>query len=123
MTVRLLGQALAVNRVLFGIGFLVTPERSARTWIGSTARRGGARIFAQAVGARDLALGAGALAAMRNGRSARPWFAAHLASDATDLVATWRLRHDLPSASAAYALTVAGASTAIAAAYVVSGER
>ena len=40
------------------------------------------------LGARDLLLSAGALAAAASGNSARPWLAACAASDAVDLTAT-----------------------------------
>lgn len=43
---------------------------------------------------------------------------AHLASDATDFAATWAARRDLGRGRSAYALFMAGASTAIAAAYL-----
>jgi hypothetical protein len=116
-----LARGLALNRTLFGAGFLLSP-RSARTWIGPFAGTPGGRILTMALGARDLALGLGALAALGRGRPARAWFAGHLVADATDVVATWRERRELHPASAAYALAVAGAATAIAAAYVLAGE-
>ena len=71
---------------------------------------------------RDLALGAGALAALASGGSAKPWVAGQLAADATDFAATWRVREDLPAPAAAFALVMAAGSAAIAAAYVIRGE-
>jgi hypothetical protein len=64
-----LGTALALNRVLFGIGYLVAPERTGSNWIGKAARDPRTSVFTRALGARDLALGAGALAAQRGGDS------------------------------------------------------
>jgi len=121
MTLRTLATALAVNRVLFGAGFLVAPERSARSWISIDAATGGGRLMTRATGARDLALGVGALHALRSGADARPWFTAHLVSDATDFLATWAERREFPTVSVAFALTMAGASTAVAAAYLTTG--
>src|SRR4051794_38781529 len=118
MSARTAATGLAVNRLLFGIGFLVAPERSARTWIGRDAGTPGARIMVRAAGARDLALALGALTALRAGGDARPWFAAHLVSDASDFAATWRERERLTTPAAAYALAMAGASTGIAAVYL-----
>jgi hypothetical protein len=122
MSVRALATALAVNRVLFGAGFVAAPERSARGWISIDAATGGGRLMTRATGARDVGLGLGALRALRSGRDARPWFAAHLVSDGTDFVATWAERRELPALSVAFALTMAGASTAVAAAYLVAGS-
>ena len=120
MNVRQLATGLAVNRLLFGASFVAAPERSSRSWISIDAATGGARVMTRATGARDLALGLGALRALRSGADARPWFAAHLVSDATDLLATWAERRELPAPSVAYALTMASASTAIAAVYLAS---
>ena len=100
MNVRQLATGLAVNRLLFGASFVAAPERSSRSWISIDAATGGGRVMTRATGARDLALG--------------------LVSDATDLLATWAERRELPAPSVAYALTMAGASTAIATAYLAS---
>jgi hypothetical protein len=117
-----LATGLALNRIAFGTGLLLSPERSGRTWIGRAAMDPGGQVFARAIGARDLALGLGALAALRGGRPARAWLAAHLVSDAADFVATWAARRSIPRAAAAYALLMAGGSTGIAAAYLLGGD-
>jgi hypothetical protein len=123
MTVRAFATGLAVNRILFGLGFLVAPERTARSWIGSSADSAGGQVMVRATGARDLSLGAGALAALRSKTDERPWFAAHLISDAADFAATWAVRRKLGAARTVYALFMAGASTAIAAAYLARSGR
>ena len=109
-----LAYALAVNRVLFGIGYIVDPARTGGGWIGRTARKPQTAVFTRALGARDLALGAGALAALAGHRDARPWFAAHAIADGTDLAATVAARDALPRSGYRFALAMAGASTAIA---------
>ena len=112
-----LAKALAVNRILFGLGFTATPTAGVRGWIGGrAARRPQARVLTRGLGARDIALGAGALWALQRGEtdSARVWMAGQAIADGTDLVATWRARHDLPAPAVALALSVAGTSTAIA---------
>jgi hypothetical protein len=118
MNVRPFAQALAVNRILFGVNFLVAPDNAARTWIGRReARRASTKVFARALGARDLGLGLGALNAMRarDDSTARTWMAAHAVADGSDLLATLAARDGLPSGPARFALGMAGASTAIAA--------
>ena len=90
-----LAEGLALNRVAFGAGLLLAPELNARTWVGAkAARRSGTKVFAQALGARDLVLGAGGLMALRAGDTdrARQWFAAQGVTDAVDLLATLRAR-------------------------------
>ncbi len=117
-----LAKGLALNRVAFGAGLLLAPERNARTWVGAkAARRSATKVFAQALGARDLVLGAGGLLALRADDTdrARQWFAAQGVTDAVDLLATLRAR-DLPLASRAFASIVAAGSAAIAAYYVAS---
>ena len=121
MEVRRLAQMLALNRVLFGAGFVIAP-RSARAWVGRAAERPGAHVLTRALGVRDLALGVGALAALGNGGAAKPWFAGQLAADATDFLATWRVRDDLPGPAAAFALALAAGSAAIAAAYAAAPD-
>jgi hypothetical protein len=118
MTTRQLAIGLASNRVLFGLGFVALPTQAAKSWIGPVASRAGSRVMIRAAGARDLALGAGALRALRSDDDARPWLAAHLVSDAADFAATWAARRELGPARSAYALFMAGASTAVAAAYL-----
>src|SRR4051794_35562730 len=123
MEVSTLAKALAVNRLLFGAGFVLNPESGVAGWIGRrSARNDGAQLLTRAVGARDIALGAGALSALSNGNGngkAKPWFAAHAVSDATDFVATW-LADDIPAPRRAFGLVMAGGSAAIALAYMAT---
>jgi hypothetical protein len=122
VSVRALATALAVNRVAFGLNFLRTPARAGRLWIGGpAARRPESRVFGRALGARDLALGLGALRALQehDDAAARAWMAGHALSDGADLLATLAARRELPRAPVAFALAMAGASTAIGVAAAV----
>ncbi|HEX5294135.1 MAG TPA: hypothetical protein VFX25_35105, partial [Streptosporangiaceae bacterium] len=83
-----------------GLTALAWPAVPARPWVGASADDLAARVFGRALGARDLALGLGALAALqRPGAEPGPaaaWVAAGALSDALDVaasVASWR---DLP---------------------------
>jgi hypothetical protein len=116
MDVRTLSTGLAINRILFGMNFVAGPARGGRSWIGGReARRPATRVFARALGARDLALGLGALNALRIGddEAARIWMAAHAIADGVDLVATLAAVRALPAGPAAFAVVMAGGSTAI----------
>jgi hypothetical protein len=100
---------VAAGRVGLGVTALVWPAVPARPWVGSAAADGvAARVFGRALGARDLALGLGAMAALGRagdggadapGRSAATWIAAGALTDALDVassVASWR---ELPKVS------------------------
>ncbi len=121
MTVRRLAAGLALSRSAFGLGYLVAPARSGRGWIGAAAERPEVTVLTRAMGARDLPLGLGALRSLTEGQPAHGWLAAHAISDGTDLVATWIVRRRLPRPARSFALGMAGASTAVAVAYLVAG--
>ena len=114
--IRALASILALNRVLFGLGYIVAPDRVGGGWIGRQASRPQTKVLTRALGARDLVLGLGALRALRSEDAAvRTWFAAHTVADGTDLVATIIARDELPTKGFRFATAMAGASTAIAA--------
>jgi hypothetical protein len=99
-------RAVAAGRVALGLTALVWPSVPARPWVGGAADELGARVFGRALGARDLALGLGALAALQ-GPAARQgpatgagpasaWVAAGALSDALDVVASLASWRELP---------------------------
>jgi hypothetical protein len=92
--------AVAAGRVALGLPALAWPSVPARPWVGATADDLAARVFGRALGARDLALGLGALAALA-GPAAEPgsasgWVAAGALSDALDVVASLASWRELP---------------------------
>ena len=117
--------AAAVARVAVGVAALTWPSVPARPWVGASADDLTAEVFGRALGARDLALGLGTLAAIRKAPSG-PWpagalYAAGALSDALDVsitVAAWprlpKTTRWLVAASAAGA-AIAGAAGALAA--------
>ena len=115
-----LARGLAVNRIVFGSGLVLAPGVTGRTWLGRDAHRPATKVFARALGARDVALGLGALLALQGGEPARRWFQGQLISDATDVIATLAAGRGIPPVSRAFALAVAGGSTAVAAACAMS---
>jgi hypothetical protein len=78
--------ALAAGRALIGAALVAAPAPPTRLWTGDD--RPAALVPARGLGARDLALGAGALVALRRGRGARGWIAAGIAGDVADLGAS-----------------------------------
>jgi hypothetical protein len=91
---------VAAGRVALGVTALAWPAIPARPWVGASADDLAARVFGRALGARDLALGLGALAALaRPGAEPGPaasWVAAGALSDALDVAASLASWHDLP---------------------------
>ena len=56
--------AVAAGRVALGLTALAWPSVPARPWVGAAADDLAARVFGRALGARDVALGLGALTAL-----------------------------------------------------------
>ena len=92
--------AVAAGRVALGLTALAWPAVPARPWVGASADDLAARVFGRALGGRDLALGLGALAALRRPDAepgaAASWVAAGALSDALDVAASLASWRDLP---------------------------
>ena len=115
MDARSLGRAVAVGRIGFGLGLILAPERLTGPWLGRDARRAGTHVVARGLGARDVGLGAGALAA---GKDALPgWLAAAVVADVADLAATLAAGDSIPLSGRVLvgALASGGAGLGIAA--------
>lgn len=117
---------VAAGRAALGVSALVRPSALARPWVGPAVDEPGVRVLARALGARDLALGLGALAAAGTApagarRRAGAWFAAGALSDALDAAVTAAAWQRLPRrtrwlvAAAAGGAAAAGASGTLAA--------
>jgi hypothetical protein len=96
MDARSLARQLAVGRVVIGGALAVAPALAARGWVGDVSSTAGAQALARGFGMRDVAIGAGALAALGNEGNVRDWMLAGFAADAGDLAATLIARRDLP---------------------------
>ncbi|HEV2254759.1 MAG TPA: hypothetical protein VGS06_16335 [Streptosporangiaceae bacterium] len=117
--------AVAAGRVALGLTALAWPAVPARPWVGAAADDVAARVFGRALGARDLALGLGALAALQGpaagAGSARAWVAAGALSDALDVAASLASWRELPRvtrwlvAASAGGAALAGAAAALVA--------
>jgi hypothetical protein len=92
----LVARLVAAGRVGFGVALALSPERVTTPWLGTDAARPGTRVVTRGLGARDLALGAGALAA--TGADLPAWVAAGIVADAADLAATLAGGDSLPLA-------------------------
>jgi len=111
MSSRTLLTLLAAGRVAIGAALVAKPQSQVGTgWIGEDAKRPTTAVAFRAVGARDVALGLGTLAAQRSGGALKPWLLAATLADATDLVSTFAAGKAVPKqGKAAIALLAGGA--------------
>ncbi|HEV7493117.1 hypothetical protein [Baekduia sp.] len=102
-------------RVVYGVGLVAAPERLARRWLGPSAATPPTQVPLRALGAREAILHGGAIAAVLSGRPVRPWLAASIVGDLSDIASTVAGRGGLPGEAPAATAVVAGASAAISA--------
>lgn len=102
-------------RIAYGAGLVAAPERLARRWLGPAAATPPTQVPLRALGVREAILHAGALAAVLGDRPVRPWLAASIAGDLSDIASTVAARRGLPGGAPAATAIVAGASAAISA--------
>ena len=82
-----MARQLCVSRIVFGAGLILAPTMYARFWAGPGASERWSRVLARSLGARELALGGGGLAALRSGDdAATAWMLANAATEAADVV-------------------------------------
>ncbi len=116
--------AVAAGRVALGLTALGWPAVPARPWVGAAADDLAARVFGRALGARDLALGLGALAALQRpaaeSDSASAWVAAGALSDALDVAASLASWHELPRLTRWLVVASAGGAALTGAAAVLT---
>jgi hypothetical protein len=111
MNTALTARLVAAGRVGFGVTLILAPERLTAPWLGKDAGRAGTKVVSRGLGARDLALGAGALAV--SDAQLRPWVAAGIVADAADLTATLAVGDSLPLAGRVIVGAVASAGIAL----------
>jgi hypothetical protein len=113
-------RAVAAGRVALGLAALAWPSVPARPWVGAAADDLAARVFGRALGARDLALGLGALTALQRPAAepgaARAWVAAGALSDALDVAASLSSWRELPRGSRWLVAASAGGAALLGAA-------
>jgi hypothetical protein len=101
--------ALGAVRVLIGVVAFVAPGLPTAAWIGGdTAKTPAARLFARALGGRDLALGLGAVASADDPFTLARWAAMGALADAGDVGATLIAYRHLPRRARALVLLSAG---------------
>jgi len=109
MDARDLAVGLAGGRIAIGVVSLLAPGLVGRAMIGAEGDSGGTRLFLRAVGARDLTLGIGVLAALDRGAPVHGWLRASAVADGLDAAGSLLARDHLRSTVVPAA---AGAATA-----------
>jgi hypothetical protein len=110
---RLLAASLLGLRIAYGAALIAAPARLTRRWLGPAVEDDPIRVALRGLGAREVLLHAGALAATVRGGDVRPWLAASVAGDVSDIAATAAGRRGLPDGAAPATLAVAGASALV----------
>lgn len=89
MDTRQLAKYLAYARLGIGAALTLAPGAAGRIWVGEHGDGAGARVFARAIGARDVLLGARALASQNEGGSSlKKWTQYEAGVDLSDAIAT-----------------------------------
>jgi hypothetical protein len=87
MDIDSMARQLCISRIVFGVGLILMPRMYVRFWVGPAASQRTSRLLARALGARELALGGGGLAALRAGDdAAQPWVTANALTEAADVI-------------------------------------
>jgi hypothetical protein len=107
---------ISAGRIAIGAAMIAKPPLATSGWVGRVAHRPGGHVLARGLGARDAALGAITLVALRSGQPVRPLVLAGLVCDGTDLLATHAARHNLPRLAAPLIYVLAGGALVVGAA-------
>jgi hypothetical protein len=107
---------VAALRIAYGAALAVAPARTTRNWLGDDSARPATGVALRALGAREIVLHAGAVAAAVTGAPVRPWFLASIGGDCSDVAATFAAASHLPDGAPVKTLAVAGGSAALSAA-------
>jgi hypothetical protein len=121
--IRILAASVLGLRIAYGAALVAAPERLTRRWLGPATAHDPAQVALRGLGAREVLLHAGGLAATLRGGAVRPWLAASVAGDLSDIAATAAGRRGLPDGSAPATLAVAGASALISVAVAAALDR
>ena len=100
----------AIARIAYAAALIAAPKKAAGPWLGDAVERGGGRVAARALVARDAVISTGLGMAAWRREPMRPWLAALVASDLADIGSTLADHADLPDQSAPATVLLAGAA-------------
>ena len=105
--------AVLGGRIAYGLALIAAPARLTASWLGAASGQGGTQVAVRALGAREVLLHAGGVLAVLNDRPVRPWLAASIAGDLTDVAATAAASGAVPDDAPKKTAAVAGGSAAL----------
>jgi hypothetical protein len=108
-----IARVVAAGRIGFGVALVAVPQRITGPWLGRDAGSVGTQVVSRGLGARDVALGVGALVAPSS--QLRPWVAAAIVADASDLGSTLAAGSSLPVRGRALVGAIASAGVILGA--------
>src|ERR687885_1046148 len=112
---RQIAEAVAWGRIGIGITALLAPTVPLRPWVGRDfAWQPRAKLLARSLGVRDLALGLGAILALRHDAPVRGWVEGAGVCDAGDVLATLLAFGKLPKAGRWLVVLSAGGAAVLA---------
>jgi hypothetical protein len=115
--------AFALGRTAFGAGLIAAPGRVGASWLGSDAERPPVHVAIRGLGARDVALAAGAAWAAVTDGELRPWLVGTVAGDLVDVAATLAAGDHLSDRARLGTIALAGGSAVVGAALAAAAER
>jgi hypothetical protein len=116
---QLAAASIAAGRLAFGAALIARPGKVAAGWLGPDAQRPAVSIALRGLGARDIALSAGALAALGDEDRLAHWVGAAMACDLADVCATLAAPADALPGNARWGTVALGGGAALAGAIVL----
>ena len=113
----------ALGRLAFGVGLMAAPDRVASGWVGEDAQRPPVKLVIRGLGARDVALSAGALASLGDEDRLTTWLAAAVLSDLSDVGATLATPGGTLPSNARWGTVALGGGAALAGITLLAGQR
>jgi hypothetical protein len=112
---------LGAGRALLGLALLVAPAPILRAWLGRCDHA--TAVLGRGLGARDVALGAGLVAALARDGDPAPWLVAGAVADVGDTAATLAAGDRIPSAGRNGTVALAASSAVAGVALAVACRR
>ncbi len=103
---REMAQVLGLGRIVIGTAMFLMPKHSIRMWTGEDSGSHTATMAVRGLGARDVAIGAGILISIEEGKNSREWLQASALADSADALGTVAMFKRLPKGRALLALAV-----------------
>ena len=120
---RTLTALFSLGRLAFGAGLVASPVRLASGWLGEDAARPPVKIVVRALGARDVALSAGTLAALDDRDALKLWIAGAMLSDICDVASTVVTPGEALPGNARWGTIVLGGGSALAGGALLAAMR